>query len=246
MEMNNCRVLVTGGARRVGKAIVLSLLQAGCRVAVHYNRSRKEAESLKHEMESGFGGHVLLVQGDVRSRTDWERMQVRITNTWDGLDVLVHNAAIFGTSDILEADDDEWREFMDVNLMSVVIGSQIFAPGMKQQGSGKIIAIGDVAGELIWPSYIPYAVSKAGVLALVSGLAQALAPEIQVNAVSPGPVLAPEEWSDEDARKIARELPLQRLGSPEDVADAVRFLIYSGDFITGQNIRVDGGRMVRR
>ncbi len=246
MDMENCRILVTGGARRVGRSIVMSLLDAGCRVAVHYRESREAAGQLKQRIDDKHVNQVLLLQGDVTRKADWERMRDGIEAEWGGLDVLVHNAAVFGTSDIVNVTETEWDRYMSVNLKSVLLGSQVFAPAMKRQGRGKIIAIADVAGELIWPSYIPYAVSKAGVLALIRGLAQSLAPEIQVNAVSPGPVLAPDDWSEDQEREVARELPLKRLGSPADIAQAVHFLIASGDFITGQNLRVDGGRSVRR
>ncbi|HQV32798.1 MAG TPA: SDR family oxidoreductase, partial [Calditrichia bacterium] len=188
------------------------------------------------------GEKPLVVRGDISRAGDWEAMRDAILERHGRIDILVNNAAIFYKTPFLESTESEWDHFMDVNLKGVYLGCRIMGEVMMQQQSGKIVNIADVAAERIWPSYIPYCVSKAGVVALTRGLAKALAPHVLVNAVAPGTVLLAEEYDSEEEQALIDKTPLKRVGSPRDIASAVTFLLEGSDFITGQILGVDGGR----
>lgn len=241
MNIQNSVILITGSAVRVGKTIALTLAQKGARVVIHYRTRREEAEQTAREVAE-FTGAPLIVQGDVSRREDWERMRDEILAVHGQVDVLVNNAAIFYRTPLFQTTEAQWEEFMAVNLKSVFLGSRILGEVMYRQRRGKIINIADVAGERVWANYIPYCVSKAGVIALTRGLAQALAPHVLVNAIAPGTVLLAEEYDEEEEQRLIHRTPLKRVGSPQDIANTVAFLIEGSDFITGSVIPVDGGR----
>lgn len=241
MEIKGCRTLVTGSAKRVGKKIAVDLARLGASVILHAFKSRNEAADTASEIEAFAGYRPLVVHGDISLRKTWESMDRDIEEQHGGLDVWIHNASIFSATPFFSVSDKDWQHFMDVNLKGAFYGAQVLGERMKRAKSGKIIAIGDVAAELAWPSYLPYSVSKAGMHALMRGLAQLLAPHVQVNVIAPGPVLLPEGADEAERQKILQTIPLQRIGEPADVSKAVHFLIDS-DYVTGQVIRVDGGR----
>jgi len=241
VEIKGCRVLVTGSAKRVGKEIAVELARLGATVMIHAFKSRKEAAETASEIEAFTGYRPLVLHGDISLVKTWTAMNSEIEKQHGGLDVWVHNASIFSATPFFSTSEDEWQQFMNVNLKGAFLGCQVLGEWMKHAGRGKIIAIGDVAAELVWPSYIPYSVSRAGMHALMKGMAQLLAPHVQVNVVAPGPVLLPDGTDKAERQRILETIPLQRIGTPEDVVKAVRFLVES-DIITGQVIRVDGGR----
>ncbi|NOY23424.1 MAG: SDR family oxidoreductase [Acidobacteria bacterium] len=241
MEIKGCRVLITGSAKRVGKKIAVDLARLGATVILHAFKSRNEAAETASEIEAFALYRPMVVHGDVSLRETWTAMDGEIEKHHGGLDVWVHNAAVFSATPFFSTSEEDWQQFMDVNLKGAFFGAQVLGERMKQTGRGKIIAIGDVAAELAWASYIPYSVSKAGMHGLMRGLARLLAPEVQVNVVAPGPVLLPDGTKDAERHRIMQTIPLQRIGEPADVSKAVRFLLES-DYVTGQVIRVDGGR----
>lgn len=245
MELKGCRVLVTGGARRVGRCIVERLAFSGAAVAIHANRSFQAAQELAVLLGDKGCITPLTLSGDVTRRQDWEALRNRIEAQWGALDVLIHNAAVFEPGDVAQTTESQWDRMMAVNARSVLTGTQELIPLLKRGNSPRVIAIGDVAGKLVWPGYLAYSVSKSAQLALVRGLAKSLAPDILVNAVSPGPVLLPDGSDGDEQNQIQATIPLNRFGVPRDVADAVCFLITGGDYITGMDLRVDGGRTVR-
>ena len=241
MEIKDKVVLVTGSAIRVGKAISQEFAAKGAKTIIHYRSSRAEAESTAAEIAS-IGHRPMVVQGDLSIRNDWLRIQKQIMETHGRLDVLVNNAAIFYKTSFLDATEADWNKFMDTNLKSVFFGSQIFGKIMVEQGAGKIINIADVSAETTWPSYIPYCVSKAGVVAITKGLAKALAPQVTVNAVAPGTVLLADSYDPQEEQALIDKTPLKRIGEARDIARTVVFLVEGSDFISGQVIGVDGGR----
>ncbi|MGQ0792630.1 MAG: SDR family NAD(P)-dependent oxidoreductase [Deltaproteobacteria bacterium] len=244
MEINNKIALVTGGAKRVGRAIALELARCGAHIAVHYNKSEAEAASAIHEIKS-MGREAALIKADLARSDDIERMVDSATERFGGIDILVNSAAIFYRTPLLEISEADWDAFMNVNLKSVFLASQKAASVMLRQRRGKIINIADSDGGINgWRSFIPYSVSKAGVIMLTKTLAKALAPDIEVNAVAPGPVLMPQDSTEEERRRAADSTLLKRAGSPEDVARAVRFLVES-DYITGAVVAVDGGSAIK-
>ncbi len=242
MTLKNAVILITGSAVRVGKEIALNLAEAGARVIVHFRKKQREAESTAGEIARITGEQPLVLQGDIAHAAVWRRMRDAILNTYGRIDVLINNAADFYKTPLLSITEEQWEHLMTVNLKSVFLGCQIIGECMLRQKSGKIINIADVAGYTVWPDYIPYCVSKAGVIALTKGMAKAMAPHVLVNAIAPGTVLLAENHDPEEEKRLIERTPLKRIGSPDDIAKTAAFLIENGDFLTGQVIRVDGGR----
>lgn len=164
-----------------------------------------------------------------------------IRKAFNVLDILINNASIFSPATADRTTPDLWDSQMGSNAKAPFFVAQNAARMMRAQGRGKIINIADVAGEVIWPGYLPYSISKAALIAVNRGLAKTYAPEIQVNAIAPGPVLFPEYYTDEQKEAAIERTLLKREGSPQDIVNAVVFLI-ENDYITGEMIHVDGGR----
>ena len=243
MDLKDRVVFITGSAIRLGKVTAMLLASRGARVVIHYRSNAREAEATAAVIAES-GNRPLILQGDVASADDWKRMRDKIVDVHGRIDVLINNAAIFYKTPFLESTEAQWDDFMNVNLKSVYLGCRTIAEVMISQGEGKIVNIADIAADRVWPSYIPYCVSKAGVIALTKGLARALAPHVTVNAVNPGTVLLPEEYDAKAGQILADKTLLKRLGKAEDIANTIAFLLEGSDFITGAEINVDGGRSI--
>ncbi len=243
MNLEKCRILVTGSAKRIGKHIARELAAHGASPILHAHKSRDDVIATAADIEAISGLRPLILYGDLSRRNTWIAMDREIEKNFGRLDVWVQNASVFYATPFFSATNDDWQQFMDINLKAAFLGAQILGKRMMAEKHGKIIGIGDVAAKLAWPSYLPYAVSKAGMGTLMKGLAQLMAPYVQVNVIAPGPVLLPEETKKRDRDRILQTIPLKRIGKPEDVAQAVRFLI-ENDYITGQTLYVDGGRSI--
>lgn len=241
MEIKDKVVLITGSSDRVGKAIALKLAQNGANIIIHYHTNKDKARRTEHEVKK-LGRESFSVQGDLSQRDDWLRIRNEILNRFHKIDVLINNAAIFYKTPFFDSQEKDWDNFMNINLKSVFLGSKIIGKHMYENGTGKIINMSDVSSETIWSDYIPYCVSKAGVIAITKGLAKALAPYVLVNCIAPGTVLLAENYDKNEEQTLIRRTPLKRIGSPEDVAATTLFLIKGSDFITGTVIKVDGGR----
>lgn len=241
MQIEGSIVLVTGSGARVGKSIALRLAEKGACVVVHYHTQKAAAKKVVERINA-MGTKALLIQGDVSRMDDWQRMSREVLDAFGRIDVLVNCAAIFYRTPFLQATPEQWDEFMAVNLKSVFMGCRVFGEIMVGQRQGKIINIADVAGEKIWPNYLPYCVSKAGVIALTRGLAKALAPHVTVNAIAPGTVLLAKDHDPKEEQALIDKTPLKRIGNPQDIANSVAFLIEGSDFINGAILNVDGGR----
>ncbi|MBI3029871.1 MAG: SDR family oxidoreductase [Candidatus Rokubacteria bacterium] len=231
--------LVTGGAIRLGRAISLALARAGCDVAVNYLRSKPAALATAHEIRA-LGVEAAAIRADVASPADVKRLVAGTVRRFGRLDLVVNNAGTFFRTALPETTPAQWDRLMNVNLRGPFLLSQAAARVMERSG-GRIVNIGDVGGVRAWPSYIPYCVSKAGLLMLTRVLALALAPRIQVNCVAPGAVLLPEGFPEPLRRRLRREVPMGREGDPADVAAAVLFFATAPSYITGQVLFVDGG-----
>lgn len=239
-ELSGQLALITGGAQRVGRAIALELARAGADVVVHYHTSATAAEETVAEIRS-LGRRALALQADLADPNAIDLLFDRLAAEAGALSVLVNSAAVFPRLPIGSVTPEAWDSLMALNLRAPFFCAQRAAAAMSTRGGGVIVTIADVGGEIPWAGYVPYGISKAGVLMMTRGLAVALAPHIRVNAVAPGPVLMPEGWSEEQIRRSVARTLLKRTGSAEDVARAVRFLVES-DYITGETIFVDGGR----
>ncbi len=243
MKLEKKVCLVTGGAHRVGKAIALGLAAQGARLGLHYHRTKQHAKATLEEVRA-LGSEGVLLQGDFRRVADIKAVVDGCVAHFGRIDVLINNAAIYFRTPLGETTEQQWDDLLGINLKAPFFCSQFAAQVMKKQGSGKIVNIADVAGINPWPGFIPYSVSKAGLISLTRGLAKALAPDIQVNAIASGTVLMSEGASEEYTREIREKTLLKKIGSPEDVVNTVLFLLQGSDYITGAVIPVDGGRLL--
>jgi len=241
MNLKNCVVLITGGAVRVGRAISIELARAGAILFCHYHQSTKQAESLKKQVEKT-GGKIYLWQSDLNHISNIAILVNEVIVKFGKVDVLINNAALFFKTPLGSVQEEQWDRLFGLNLKAAFFCAQRAGIIMKKQGWGKIINIGDTSGENPWPSYIPYDLTKSGVIAMTRGLAKALAPQVQVNCVNPGPVLFPDHYTRSEKAKSVKRTLLKRAGHPEDISAAVRFLIEGSDYITGTVLTVDGGR----
>ena len=240
MEIEGKVALVTGAAKRLGRSIALALAERGAELVIHYRDSEREAQELLALLKRA-GGKPVAVRGDVSVAADVDRIVETAMQAFGRIEILVNNAAIFYRTPFEKVTEEDWDRFLDVNLKGPFLLCRRIGGIMLRQGQGKIISLADLAGLKVWAEYIPYSVSKAGLIALTQGLAKALAPAVQVNAVAPGAVLLPEGTSPEERERAIRRIPLDRLGTPEDIARAVVYLIRN-DFITGEVLRLDGGQ----
>lgn len=236
--------LVTGGAKRVGRTIVLELARAGCDVAIHYCRSRSEAVELVG-LVAKLGRRAVCIAGDLRDSACWPEIVERTIAEFGRLDILVNNASVFQSQppDTIDAfDPDQWESIFRVNLVAPMGLCHHARPHLEAQEQSLIVNLCDISGERPWKRHLAYCASKAGLVSLTKALARALAPRIRVNGVAPGIAVFPDEYDDEFRRRLTSQVPLAREGTPEEVASLVRFLAERGDYITGQVIAVDGGR----
>lgn len=245
MTMNICDkiILITGGATRVGKEITKKLVGDGGIVYCHYNKSKKTAESLPAELSES-SGKIHLIQGDLSDMNFTMDLIKQVVNKAGRIDILINNAAIFFSTPLENITEKNWDDLFSLNLKSPFFLSQQAGIEMKKQGSGKIINIGDTSGLNPWPGYLPYSISKSGIIAMTKGLAKVLAPEVHVNCINPGPVLMPENYSEEQIQNSIKRTLLKRVGHPDDIANTVKFIIEATDYLTGAIINVDGGRSI--
>ncbi len=239
MELDGRRALVTGGARRIGRALCLALAERGVRVAVHYRRSETEAR----ELVAACPGSV-AVQGDLREPDARERI---LETTWDqlgGLDILVNNAASWVRRPAATVDLLGWEEDLALNLTAPFFLARDGALRMQATGGGVIVNLTDWAIARPRPEYLPYYVAKAGLAAATAGLAREFAPKIRVNAIAPGPILPPDEAAPDLEQRVRSVTPMNRFGGTESVVSALLFLI-GNDFVTGETVTIDGGRHLR-
>ena|ERR1700730_17055284 len=230
--------LVTGSAKRLGRAIALRLAREGADVVIHYHSSQVEARQAASEVKQ-LGRRSIALAADLTRVSEIQRLFQQAFDHFGRLDILVNSAANFLYTEFGSTSEKLWDEALTTNLKAPFFCSQAAAPLLKLS-RGVIINFADIGGLLAWPGYIPHCVSKAGLLMLTKCLAKALAPDVRVNAIAPGTITMsgdPSEWESE----FVRCAPLHRSGTTDDVADAVSFLIHS-NFVTGQVLVLDGGR----
>ena len=243
--------LVTGGAIGIGRSIAVAYGRENAKVVVNYSKSRTEAEETAR-LVSAAGGEALLIQADVSQDRQARAMVAQTLERFGRLDILVNNAGITAFVDFLDLEgltDDVWDRLYNVNVKGTFFCCRAAVAPMKKQGSGRIINLASVAG--LWPqgSSIAYCCSKAAVIQLSKCLAKTLGPEIQVNVIAPG-FIAETRWNvgrpnlEATIAKAGQVAPLKRVGTAEDIADAALFLATRGDFMSGDVMVVDGGRLV--
>ena len=243
MELDGRVALITGG-RRIGAVVAIELARGGADVALVHRQSKAEAEETAGAVRAA-GRRAMTVHADLRRPDDCQRVIDETVHRLGRLDVLVNMASVYRPVAFDDLTVEDWNGQLDVDLRAAWLCARAAAPHMRRLRGGRIINVGDwtaASGRPRYREYLPYYVAKAGVAALTEALALELAPEqILVNAIAPGPIVAPEGISDDEFAAVERVTPLGRWGGEGEIAKLVLSLIDS-DFVTGETIRVDGGR----
>ena len=238
-------VLVTGGAKRVGAAIVKRLHHEGWRVAIHYRASAAEADALAAALNAERAGSAITVQADLLQTERLAALVEQVVSAYGRIDALVNNASTFYPTAVADFTDDDWTTLIGSNLKAPMFLSQAAAPHLKA-AHGCIVNITDIHAERPMAGYLIYNVAKAGLRGLTHALARDLAPEVRVNAVAPGPIEWPADGqiTAAERERILDHVPLRREGGAAQIAEAVKYLVCDANFVTGQTINVDGGRSI--
>ncbi len=243
-NLSNKVALVTGAARRIGALTVRTLHADGANVVVHYRSSSLEAEKLAAELNQLRENSCITVRGDLADIDGLPEIIATVISKMGRLDILINNASTFYPTPVGEITEKHWDDLMTSNLKAPLFLSQAAMPYLKES-KGCIVNMVDVHGFRPLKNYPVYSVAKAGLLMLTQSLARELAPEIRVNGVAPGAILSPEmAMNQSDQKALLAKTALKREGTPEDIAKTILFLVRDADYITGQVIPVDGGRML--
>lgn len=228
------RVLVTGAAKRIGRAVAIELSKRGFAVAIHYGKSEQSAREV-----SALCGDAPLFQADLSKVNEIRRMFRELRDGFGLLNCLVNNAARFTQFDPLDITEADWDFIHSVNLKGTFFCCQEGAKMMKEVGAGRIVNISSLGGIRPWAENVHYCASKAGVIMMTKALSKALAPEITVNSVAPGMIAFNDVTPT--VQKMIDATPMKRAGTAEEVAEAVHYFLTASKFITGQVMAVDGG-----
>jgi 3-oxoacyl-[acyl-carrier protein] reductase len=246
MELHNRVVLITGG-KRIGRVVAREVAALGADVALSYRGSRDEAEQTADDVRAA-GRRAAVIAADVGLAADCERLVADVAELLGRIDVVINMASIYAAKDFDATTEHDWQRNIDINLRSVFLVTKAAVPFMRHQGGGRVINFADWLARSGRPGYrgfVPYYTAKAGVIALTEALALELAADqILVNAIAPGPILAPPDMSADEVAEVAAATPVGRWGGELEIAKTAIALITS-DFITGETIRVDGGRHVK-
>jgi len=235
-------IFVTGGAKRIGKAIIELFAKEQWKVIIHYNKSKSDAEDLATKINSNNDNSAFIVRGDLDNAEDVQSIISSVNSISETLDLLVNNASTFYPTPIEEISNDHWNRLIGSNLKGPLFLIQGFQEKLKNS-EGSIINITDTNLTKGVANFSIYSAAKAGLESITKGLAKELAPEIKVNAIAPGAMLEPPDitWTENQKNKVIESIPLKKMGAEQDIAEAVYFLACA-NYITGQIIKIDGGR----
>lgn len=246
MTLTDRVALITGG-KRIGADVARGLAACGMDVALAYNRSRDEADAAASDVKS-HGRRAVTIRADLRRGEECTALVEQTVAQLGRLDVLLNMASVYGAVPFADTDEAVWDAVLDVDLKAAYLCSRAAVPHLRRAGEGRIVNFTDwiaASGRPRYPGYLPYYVAKRGVIGLTEALALELAADgILVNAIAPGPILAPPGTSDEEYGAVEKATPLGKWGGGEEIARAVIFLLET-NFTTGETLRVDGGRHVR-
>ena len=235
-------IFITGAAKRIGKEIALCFSEMGWNIIVHYNSSKNDAQVLADEINGNNPDSAITVQGNLDVKEDVEKVINEVRDAFPTIDLLINNASTFYPTPIEDISEEHWDKLVGSNLK----GPLFLIKGLRdklKESKGSIINITDTNLSKGVANYSIYSAAKAGLESITKGLARELAPDIKVNAIAPGAMLEPPDvtWTEEQKNKVISSIPLNRMGSEKDISEAVKFLAKS-NYITGQIIKVDGGR----
>jgi pteridine reductase len=233
--------LITGSARRLGRALALDLAAGGAQLAIHYHDSEQEARQTAEQCrEAHDGNRAECFQADLSDPQSTRSLARNVLTAFGRVDILINSAALFLKTGLLADHDERWDKIIEVNLHAPCILTEKLAPGMKEQGQGLILNMTDALTHPPRSQYSAYNISKVALEARTRQFAVQLAPQIRVNAIAPGVALPPDNAPPDLLEKLKSDIPLGRIGQAGDIVDACRFLIAS-DYITGATLAVDGG-----
>ncbi|GAB57921.1 pteridine reductase [Rheinheimera nanhaiensis] len=237
---------ITGSAKRLGRAMIETLHQQGYRVIIHCNQSRDEADTLANQLNQQRSQSAVVLQANLLDEAGWPALFAAVKTSFNRLDVLVNNASGFYPTPLHSATDAQWQDLFGSNVKAPYFLSQALAPELAKQ-QGVIVNMVDIHAEKPLPQHSIYCMAKAALLMMTKALAQELAPQVRVNAIAPGAILWPPPQSvslqEQDKAAILAQIPLQQLGTPQDIAQALLFLLQS-PYINGHILTVDGGRSI--
>jgi pteridine reductase len=242
--MQDGAVLVTGAARRIGAAISRRLHAAGARIVVHCHRSRAEADSLAAELNAQREASCVVVQGNLLDLEAIPSIVDEAVHAFGRLDGLVNNASSFYPTPFGAIGAGEWDDLIGSNLRAPLFLAQAAAPHLRES-RGAIVNLVDIHAERPLRDFVVYSIAKTGLAGLTRALALEMGPHVRVNGVAPGAILWPdgdEHFAPSERSRIVAQTPLARIGGPEDIAGAVKYLLFDAPFVTGQIVAVDGGR----
>ncbi|MDO8501038.1 MAG: SDR family oxidoreductase [Gemmatimonadaceae bacterium] len=242
MKLDGRIAIVTGGGHRVGRVLAVALGRERMTVAVHYNSAASGAIETVRLIEAE-GGKGATFKCDLSTHDGPAELIRAVVSSLGIPHVVINSAAVMTRQAFGQISMEDWDRTMNLNLRAPFFVSQAAAAAMADGGA--IVNISDLAAFENWPGYVPHSISKAGVVKMTRALARVLAPAIRVNAIAPGAVLLPDEWDESAGKRLADTTPLQRLGNPQDVVNAMLYLLRS-DFVTGETLIVDGGRHIRK
>lgn len=238
--MTRKTVFITGAGRRIGAAIVRDLHAYGMDIVLHYHKSKTEAVELAGSLNEQRANSVFLLQADLLT-ANFNEMASSAIGFTGGIDVLINNASAFYPTPVGKTDTAQWEELIGTNLKAPYFLAQACAKYLNES-QGCIINVTDIHGETPLKGYPVYSAAKAGLIMLTKALAKELGPLIRVNAVSPGAILWPDSLNEASRKNIISRTLLKRQGNPEDISNAIRYLIQDADYMTGQILTIDGGR----
>lgn len=235
-------ILITGAAHRVGATVASFLHARGANIVLHYRSSKDKAEALQKELQQQRDNSVAIVQADLHDINTLPNLIKAATSEWGQLDVLINNASSFYKTELPKVTEEQWDDLIGTNMKAPFFLSQSAAEQLKKQ-NGCIINIVDIHAERPLKAHPVYSMAKAGLVMMTKALAGELGPDIRVNAIAPGAILWPEQELDKETKeKIISRTFLKRRGDPNDIANAVLFLIQDAGYMSGQVLTVDGGR----
>jgi pteridine reductase len=242
MELTDRVALVTGAARRVGRAIAVRLAHCGCRVAVHYHRSRAAADEVVADCRA-HGHDALSFSADLADARAPAQLVQAVLGHFGRLDILVNNASVFQRMTIDEFAPEAFEQTLRVNTLAPLALVHAAREALRA-ARGRVVNLCDISTQRPWPDHLAYMASKGALDTLTRALARALAPDVNVVGIAPGVAAWPDDYDAARRERLTARIPLRRAGTPEDVAAAVEFVLSAGDYITGAILPVDGGRHV--